>query len=59
VPRSREACLPQRTDERLRATLGFLEKLTLQPGELTRADAADVPAATVAVRMLAGGYRLE
>ena len=26
-------------DERLRATLGFLEQLTLEPQELTRADA--------------------
>jgi uncharacterized peroxidase-related enzyme len=26
-------------DERLRAALAFLEKLTLRPGELTRADA--------------------
>jgi alkylhydroperoxidase family enzyme len=26
-------------DEKLRATLGFLEKLTLNPGDLTRADA--------------------
>ena len=29
-------------DERLRATLGFLEKLTLRPRELTRADAVAV-----------------
>ena len=29
-------------NERVRATLGFLEKLTLQPHELTRADAAAV-----------------
>lgn len=29
-------------DERLRATLGFLEKLTLRPRELTRADAVSV-----------------
>jgi alkylhydroperoxidase family enzyme len=28
--------------ERLHATLGFLEKLTLRPGELTRADAVAV-----------------
>jgi alkylhydroperoxidase family enzyme len=34
-------------DEPLRATLGFLEKLTLRPGELTRDDAADVLAAGV------------
>jgi alkylhydroperoxidase family enzyme len=33
--------------EPLRATLGFLEKLTLRPGELTRDDAADVLAAGV------------
>ena len=29
-------------DERLRATLGFLEKLTLRPGELARGDAESV-----------------
>ena len=29
-------------DERLRATLGFLEKLTLRPSELARADAVAV-----------------
>lgn len=29
-------------DVRLRATLGFLEKLTLRPSELTRADAVAV-----------------
>ena len=29
-------------DERLRATLGFLEKLTLRPHELTRGDAVAV-----------------
>ena len=29
-------------DERLRATLGFLEKLTLRPGELARGDAETV-----------------
>ena len=34
-------------DERLRATLGFLEKLTLRPQELTRADAEGVRAAGV------------
>ena len=34
-------------DERLRATLGFLEKLTLRPAELGREDAADVRAAGV------------
>ena len=34
-------------DERLRATLGFIEKLTLRPGELTRADADAVRAAGV------------
>lgn len=31
-------------DERLRATLGFIEKLTLRPHELTRADAEAVRA---------------
>jgi alkylhydroperoxidase family enzyme len=39
-------------DERLRATLGFLEKLTLRPGELTRDDAAEVLAAGVSRRAL-------
>ena len=34
-------------DERLRVTLGFLEKLTLRPHELTRADADAVRAAGV------------
>ena len=34
-------------DERLRATLGFVEKLTLRPGELTRGDAEAVLAAGV------------
>jgi alkylhydroperoxidase family enzyme len=34
-------------DERLRATLGFIEKLTLHPAELTRADADDVLATGV------------
>lgn len=34
-------------DERLRATLGFLEKLTLRPSELSRADADAVRAAGV------------
>ena len=34
-------------DKRLRATLGFLEKLTLRPHELTRADADAVLAAGV------------
>jgi uncharacterized peroxidase-related enzyme len=34
-------------DERLRAMLGFVEKLTLRPGELTREDAAAVRAAGV------------
>jgi alkylhydroperoxidase family enzyme len=41
-----------RVDERLRATLGFLEKLTLRPGELTRADAEDVLAAGVSRQAL-------
>ena len=34
-------------DEPLRATLGFLEKLTLRPGELRAQDADDVLAAGV------------
>jgi alkylhydroperoxidase family enzyme len=34
-------------DERLRATLGFVEKLTLRPGELTKEDADEVLAAGV------------
>jgi uncharacterized peroxidase-related enzyme len=34
-------------DERLRATLGFIEKLTLRPEELTTADADAVRAAGV------------
>jgi uncharacterized peroxidase-related enzyme len=34
-------------DEQLRATLGFIEKLTLRPGELTREDADAVRAAGV------------
>ena len=34
-------------DERLRATLGFLEKLTLRPDELVREDADAVRAAGV------------
>jgi alkylhydroperoxidase family enzyme len=34
-------------DERLRATLGFIEKLTLRPGELTPNDATAVRAAGV------------
>ena len=29
-------------DERLRTTLGFIEKLTLRPGDLTQEDAASV-----------------
>ena len=39
-------------DERLRATLGFLEQLTLRPAELTREDAADVLAAGVSRQAL-------
>jgi alkylhydroperoxidase family enzyme len=39
-------------DEPLRATLGFLEKLTLRPGELTRDEAADVLAAGVSRQAL-------
>ena len=34
-------------DHRLRATLGFIEKLTLRPAELTTEDAAQVLAAGV------------
>jgi alkylhydroperoxidase family enzyme len=34
-------------DERLRATLGFVEKLTLRPGELSREDAEAVLSAGV------------
>ncbi len=34
-------------DEKLRAALGFVEKLTLRPGELTAADADAVRAAGV------------
>jgi len=34
-------------DDRLRATLSFVEKLTLQPAELTKADADGVLAAGV------------
>jgi uncharacterized peroxidase-related enzyme len=39
-------------DERLRATLGFIEKLTLRPGELTSEDAAAVRAAGVSEEAL-------
>ena len=39
-------------DERLSATLGFLEKLTLRPGELTRDDAAHVLGAAVSRQAL-------
>ena len=39
-------------DERLRATLGFIEKLTLRPGELTPDDAATVLAAGVSEEAL-------
>jgi alkylhydroperoxidase family enzyme len=39
-------------DEGLRATLGFLEKLTLRPAELTRRDAAEVRAAGVSEEAL-------
>ena len=39
-------------DERLRATLGFVEKLTLRPAELTTADAAAVRAAGVSDQAL-------
>jgi len=34
-------------DQRLRATLGFIEKLTLRPAELTTEDAAEVLAAGI------------
>ena len=39
-------------DSKLRATLGFVEKLTLRPGELTRADAAEVLTAGVSRQAL-------
>jgi alkylhydroperoxidase family enzyme len=39
-------------DERLRATLGFLEKLTLRPDELTHADAEAVRNAGVSQHAL-------
>jgi alkylhydroperoxidase family enzyme len=39
-------------DERLRASLGFIEKLTLRPGELTPEDAAAVRAAGVSEEAL-------
>ena len=39
-------------DERLRTTLGFIEKLTLRPGELTSEDAATVIAAGVSEEAL-------
>ena len=39
-------------DEKLRATLGFLEQLTLRPDELTRADADPVRAAGVSEEAL-------
>jgi uncharacterized peroxidase-related enzyme len=39
-------------DERLRATLGFLETLTLRPGDLTRADADAVLSAGVSEEAL-------
>jgi uncharacterized peroxidase-related enzyme len=38
--------------DRLRATLGFVEKLTLRPAELTAADAAAVRAAGVSEEAL-------
>jgi len=38
--------------EPLRATLGFLEKLTLHPGDVTRADAETVRAAGVSEEAL-------
>jgi alkylhydroperoxidase family enzyme len=39
-------------DERLRATLGFIEKLTLRPAELTTDDAAQVFATGVSEEAL-------
>jgi alkylhydroperoxidase family enzyme len=39
-------------NERLRATLGFIEKMTLRPGELTREDAEAVLAAGVSEEAL-------
>jgi alkylhydroperoxidase family enzyme len=39
-------------DERLRATLGFVEKMTLRPAELTAADAETVLAAGVSEEAL-------
>jgi alkylhydroperoxidase family enzyme len=39
-------------DERLRATLGYIEKLTLRPGELTREDADAVLATGVSQEAL-------
>ena len=39
-------------DDRLRATLGFIEKLTLRPDELTPADAQAVRAASVSEEAL-------
>jgi alkylhydroperoxidase family enzyme len=39
-------------DEKLRATLGFLEKMTLRPGELTPDDAAAVRDAGVSEEAL-------
>ena len=39
-------------DEKLRATLGFLEKLTLKPGEVTRDDAKAVRALGVSRQAL-------
>jgi alkylhydroperoxidase family enzyme len=39
-------------DQRLRATLGFIEKLTLRPGELTADDATQVFATGVSEEAL-------
>ena len=39
-------------DERLRATLGFVEKMTLRPGELSREDARAVLATGVSEEAL-------
>jgi len=45
-------------DSKLRATLGFLEKLTLRPHELTRADADAVRAAGVSDEALVGAIHV-
>ena len=45
-------------DSKLRATLGFLEKLTLRPHELTGADADAVRAAGVSDEALVGAIHV-